>query len=69
MTKRGFTPIEAIRAAAISAADLIGWSCKVGALEHGMYADLICRGERSSRRYKSSPKNIIRDEGRQGDPK
>jgi imidazolonepropionase-like amidohydrolase len=41
MTKRGLTPIEAIRAATISAADLIGWSGKVGALDQGMYADLI----------------------------
>jgi imidazolonepropionase-like amidohydrolase len=41
MTKRGLTPIEAIRAATTSAADLIGWSDKVGALDRGMYADLI----------------------------
>jgi imidazolonepropionase-like amidohydrolase len=41
MTKRGLTALEAIRAATTSAADLIGWSDKVGALEHGMYADLI----------------------------
>lgn len=41
MTQRGLAPMEAIRAATISTADLIGWSDKVGALEHGMYADLI----------------------------
>jgi imidazolonepropionase-like amidohydrolase len=41
MTKRGLTPIEAIRAATVSAADLLGWSDKVGSLEVGMYADLI----------------------------
>jgi imidazolonepropionase-like amidohydrolase len=41
MTKRGLTPLEAIRAATTSAADLIGWSDKVGALDRGMYADLI----------------------------
>jgi len=41
MTKQGLTPVQAIRAATISAADLIGWSDKVGALEPGMYADLI----------------------------
>ena len=41
MTKRGLTPIEAIRAATVSAADLIGWSDKVGSLEVGMFADLI----------------------------
>lgn len=41
MTKRGLTPIEAIRAATISAADLLGWSDKVGTLEVGKFADLI----------------------------
>lgn len=41
MTKRGLTPIEAIRAATISAADLTGWSDKVGDLEPGKFADLI----------------------------
>jgi imidazolonepropionase-like amidohydrolase len=41
MTKRGLTPVQAVRAATITAADLIGWSDKVGALEPGMYADLI----------------------------
>lgn len=41
MIQRGFTPIEAIRAATISAADLIGWSDQVGALEVGQFADLI----------------------------
>lgn len=41
MTKRGLTPLEAIRAATVSAADLIGWSDKVGAVESGYYADII----------------------------
>jgi imidazolonepropionase-like amidohydrolase len=41
MTQRGLTPIEAIRAATLSAADLIGWSDKVGDLEVGKFADLI----------------------------
>ena len=41
MTKHGLTPIEAIRAATISAADLIGWSDKVGAVEVGLLADLV----------------------------
>ena len=41
MTQRGLTPIEAIRAATFSAADLIGWSDKVGDLEVGKFADLI----------------------------
>jgi imidazolonepropionase-like amidohydrolase len=41
MVKRGLTPIEAIRAATISAADLLGWSDKVGVVEVDKFADLI----------------------------
>jgi imidazolonepropionase-like amidohydrolase len=40
MVRRGFSPLEAIRAATISAADLIG-ADDVGTLEVGRYADLI----------------------------
>ena len=35
------TSLEAIRAATVSAADLIGWSDKVGVIESGKYADLV----------------------------
>ena len=41
MVDWGMKPIEAIRAATINAADLLGWADKVGALEAGHYADLI----------------------------
>jgi imidazolonepropionase-like amidohydrolase len=41
MTRRGLTTLEAIRAATASAADLIGWSDDVGAIEAGKFADLI----------------------------
>jgi len=34
-------PLDAIRAATINAADLLGWSEKAGTLEKGHYADLI----------------------------
>ena len=51
MTQRGFSSIEAIRAATISTADLIGWSDKVGALESGHVCRFDCRGGRSDRRY------------------
>lgn len=37
----GMTPLQAIQAATISAADLIGWASKVGALKPGYYADVI----------------------------
>jgi len=41
MTKLGLPPIEAIRAATLSAADLMGWPDKVGSIEAGHYADII----------------------------
>src|SRR5271157_1002771 len=41
MTKRGLTPLEAIQAATVNAAELMGWQEKVGAVEPGHYADLI----------------------------
>jgi imidazolonepropionase-like amidohydrolase len=41
MTRRGLTPLEAIQAATINAAELLSWEGKVGALEPGYYADLI----------------------------
>jgi imidazolonepropionase-like amidohydrolase len=41
MTRRGLTPLEAIRAATTSAADLIGWPDDIGAVESGKFADLI----------------------------
>jgi imidazolonepropionase-like amidohydrolase len=41
MVKLGFTPLEAIQAATINAADLLGWSGKVGTLDPGAWADLI----------------------------
>jgi len=41
MTKRGLTPLEAIQAATINAAELLSWQDEVGALEPRHYADLI----------------------------
>jgi len=41
MVKLGLTPLQAIQAATINAADLLGWSDKVGAVEPGKWADLI----------------------------
>jgi imidazolonepropionase-like amidohydrolase len=37
----GFTPMQVIQMATVNAADLMGWSDKVGAVEPGLYADLI----------------------------
>jgi imidazolonepropionase-like amidohydrolase len=41
MVKLGLTPLQAIQAATINAADLLGWSGKVGTLDSGAWADLI----------------------------
>ena len=41
MVKLGLTPLQSIQAATINAADLLGWSDKIGALEPGKWADII----------------------------
>ena len=41
MVKLGLTPLQAIQAATINAADLLGWAGKVGTLEPGAWADLV----------------------------
>jgi imidazolonepropionase-like amidohydrolase len=37
----GMTPLQAIRTATVNAADLLGWSDKVGGIEPGKWADII----------------------------
>jgi imidazolonepropionase-like amidohydrolase len=41
MVKLGLTPLQAIQAATINAADLLGWPGKVGSLEPGAWADIV----------------------------
>ena len=41
MVMYGMTPAQAIQAATINAADLLGWPGKVGSLEPGAWADII----------------------------
>jgi len=41
MVKLGLTPLQAIQAATINAADLLGWPGRVGSLEPGAWADII----------------------------
>src|SRR6266853_2395212 len=41
MVKLGLTPLQAIQAATVNAADLLGWSDKMGAVEPGKWADII----------------------------
>ena len=37
----GMTPIQAIQTATVNAADLLGWSDRIGTLEPGKYADIV----------------------------
>ncbi len=41
MVRYGMTPMQAIAAATVNAADLMGWSDRVGRVAPGLYADLI----------------------------
>jgi imidazolonepropionase-like amidohydrolase len=41
MVEWGMKPIDAIQAATVNAADLLGWAGKVGVLDTGHYADII----------------------------
>lgn len=41
MIKYGMAPLQAIRAATVNAADLLGWSDRVGSIEPGKFADII----------------------------
>lgn len=41
MVGMGLTPLQSIQAATVNAADLIGWSDRVGTLEAGKYADIV----------------------------
>ena len=46
MVRYGMTPMQAIRAATLDAAELLGWKDKVGSVEPGKLADLIAvRGD------------------------
>ncbi len=41
MVKFGMTPVQAIRAATIDAATLMGWNDRIGSIEPGKFADLV----------------------------
>jgi imidazolonepropionase-like amidohydrolase/heat shock protein HslJ len=41
MAAHGMTPLEAIRAATVNAAELLGWSDRVGSIAPGKFADII----------------------------
>jgi imidazolonepropionase-like amidohydrolase len=41
MVKMGLTPLHAIQTSTVNAADLLGWSDRVGTIEVGKYGDLV----------------------------
>jgi len=41
LVKMGMTPLQALQTATVNAADALGWSDRVGAIEPGKWADLI----------------------------
>ncbi len=41
MVKLGLSPLQAIQAATVNDADLLGWSDKIGTIEPGKWADII----------------------------
>ena len=41
MVKLGLTPLQSIQAGTLNAADLLGWSGKVGTLDPGAWADIV----------------------------
>lgn len=41
MVSMGMTPLQSIQAATVNAADLIGWTDRVGTIERGKFADII----------------------------
>lgn len=41
MEQLGLTPVQSLQAGSVNAADLMGWSDKVGAIEPGHFADIV----------------------------
>ena len=41
LVKLGLSPLEAIRAATLTAADVMAWQTSVGSIEKGKFADLV----------------------------
>jgi imidazolonepropionase-like amidohydrolase len=39
--RHGQTPLEALRSATLHAAELMGWSDRIGRVQRGLYADLV----------------------------
>jgi len=41
MVQLGLTPVQALQAGTVNAAELMGWSDRVGAVRAGMFADMV----------------------------
>jgi imidazolonepropionase-like amidohydrolase len=41
MVQYGMTPMQALQAATINGADLLGWKDRIGSLTPGKYADVV----------------------------
>jgi imidazolonepropionase-like amidohydrolase len=41
MVQLGLTPVQSLQAGTVNAADLMGWSDKIGAIEAGKFADIV----------------------------
>jgi imidazolonepropionase-like amidohydrolase len=41
MVEWGLTPMQAIQTATVNAADLLGWSDRVGSVQPGRFADIV----------------------------
>jgi imidazolonepropionase-like amidohydrolase len=41
MVQYGMTPMQAIQSATVNAADLLGWTDRVGSLRAGRFADIV----------------------------
>ncbi len=64
MVKLGLTPLQAIQAATVNDADLLGWSDKIGVVEPNHYADIIAvDGDPLAGRHNAGACEV-RDEGR-----
>ena len=46
MMQLGLTPVQVLQAGTVNAADLMGWSDRVGVIRSGMFADIVAvRGD------------------------
>jgi imidazolonepropionase-like amidohydrolase len=41
MVQLGLTPVQSLQAGSVNAADLLGWSDKVGSIDAGKFADIV----------------------------